>query len=378
MGVKNFFKVIKDTVPEAIQSVDLKQISGSWIGIDMSLTIYQVVLGIAVNTNITNKNNEEITHLYGLLKRLTIFKKLNVNLIAVFDGKACDLKTITLQNRKKQQEKNIIKDDSFKNRFTLTDKIINEVKEMLSVLGIPYMTAKSEADILLAKLYHDNKIQFILSDDSDIPIFGGHKLIRKLKSTSKTIEIVDISIVLEKLRWDQNKLIELACLLGNDYNKNPKSIGWKGSIKGLTEHKNMKEFLISKKKGEDLPVLMETFDYFKNAGKVETYDSTFIFGTEKIEIIEKYFIEKLSLNESNFKSLYNVWKKQIVFEVHKNKISLSNDCIEYLDQIFSKKKKGNYNDYMWLKNLHPYTLNLKIKDNLEELLNNKYFSNCVI
>lgn len=395
MGVKHLFKVLKSVSPDAISNKALSDLSGKCIGIDMSLSIYQVVLGIVATTNegLMNRKGEDITHLYGMLQRLSIFRKHNINVIAVFDGKPTKMKATTIEKRKQQQKKNIKKSNTYKTRFQITKTIIKEVKQMLDCLCVPYIDAKTEADVMLAKLYSESIIHLIASDDSDIPVFGGMKLIRKFKSTSKTIELVDFDIFLDTMKWTQQQLIDLACLLGNDYNKNPKQIGWKRSIEGLKTFGRMKPFLESKHRTKEIITLEGTAKYYESASYDETILGVeFEFKKPDIHALRWLLNSKLNINDKKSDQMVNIWRDCIEFKLIKTTSvtqTLSDVYVHRINDIISQTCKGNLIDYKFLQNTMSHTLYDKIgvlskitmfrNQLLEDSNSSKlYFTKCII
>ncbi len=262
MGIKNFTRAIKTLSPNAIENVDLSSLKDSVVGVDISLSMHQVYYGIREKLTY---NGKETTHIYGLYKRFEFMMKHGIKLVAVFDGKPPELKHETLKERAKVGP----------DRFRITDEHIKETKKLCTLMGIPIIQAKSEADIELAILYKLNKIQYILSNDSDIIIFGGMKLIRSVRNSEAMITNGDTIINEMKLlnkNFNHDSLIEIACLLGNDYNKNPKGIGVVRCINGMVKHNEMSKCLQEYGRECDLERLEISKDFFVKSTMIETID----------------------------------------------------------------------------------------------------------
>jgi len=258
MGIKNFTKAIKRVAPESIVTKDASNLRGSVVGVDISLSLYQVVCGI--NTTLTHKDRD-VTHIYGLYKRFSALKSCGANLVAVLDGKPPEMKNKTLERRATKPS-----------RFRITKQHIEDVGSLCDVLGIPVLQAKGEADVLLASLYENKQIDYIFSNDGDIVVYGGRKLIRSLRNNM--ITILDGDILLQGFRalnkdFSATSLIELGCLLGNDYNDNPKNIGVVRALNGMIKHNDMEKVLLDNNRSSDLPNLRCSKEIFLNAHKVE-------------------------------------------------------------------------------------------------------------
>lgn len=88
---------------------------------------------------------------------------------------------------------------------------------MLRLFGIPYITAPMEAEAQCAELLSLNLVDAIITDDSDVFLFGGYRVFKNMFNQSKTVECFLLSDLSRELGLDQGTLIRLAYLLGSDY-----------------------------------------------------------------------------------------------------------------------------------------------------------------
>ena len=93
-------------------------------------------------------------------------------------------------------------------------------------MGYQVIESPQEADAQLAFLSKKNLIQYIVSDDMDILLFGGDILLKKFSvATNKKIQEINLEILKKNLNFSQHDLIKLGVLLGSDYCDNsPMSI----------------------------------------------------------------------------------------------------------------------------------------------------------
>lgn len=120
---------------------------------------------------------------------------------------------------KNQQKKNLRDADE------VTQIMVLECQELLAQFGIPYITATSEAESQCAKLVQLGLVDGIVTDDSDVFLFGGTRVYRNMFNTAKTVECYVLSDLEREFDLDRNKLINLAHLLGSDYTDGIKKIG---------------------------------------------------------------------------------------------------------------------------------------------------------
>lgn len=88
---------------------------------------------------------------------------------------------------------------------------------MLRLFGIPYITAPMEAEAQCAELVSLGLVDGIITDDSDIFLFGGERVFKNMFNQSKTVECFLLADLSRELGLDRDTLIRLAYLLGSDY-----------------------------------------------------------------------------------------------------------------------------------------------------------------
>lgn len=88
---------------------------------------------------------------------------------------------------------------------------------MLRLFGIPYITAPMEAEAQCAELVSLGLVDGIITDDSDVFLFGGLRVFKNMFNQSKTVECFLLADLARELGLDRDKLVRLAYLLGSDY-----------------------------------------------------------------------------------------------------------------------------------------------------------------
>ena len=74
-----------------------------------------------------------------------------------------------------------------------------------------------EAEAQCATLFSLSLIEGIITDDSDVFLFGGGRVFRNMFNQSKTVECFLETDLSRELGLDRDKLVRLAYLLGSDY-----------------------------------------------------------------------------------------------------------------------------------------------------------------
>ncbi|KAG4303878.1 hypothetical protein PORY_002732 [Pneumocystis oryctolagi] len=136
------------------------------------------------------------------------------------------------------EELDLLMDQYKKNKKasdSITQIIIEECQVLLKLFGIPYITAYTEAEAQCAELVKLGLADGIITDDSDIFLFGGTKVYRNMFNHSKYVELYLLSDMELKLNLNRKKLINLAHLLGSDYTEGVPKIGPITALEILSE-----------------------------------------------------------------------------------------------------------------------------------------------
>lgn len=96
---------------------------------------------------------------------------------------------------------------------------------MLRLFGIPYITAPMEAEAQCAALVQLGLVDGVITDDSDVFLFGGLRVFKNMFNQSKTVECFLLSDLERELGLERGTLIRLAYLLGSDYTDGLPGVG---------------------------------------------------------------------------------------------------------------------------------------------------------
>ena len=145
---------------------------------------------------------------------------------------------------------------------TVADEMYSETRDLIKLLGIPYLEAPMEAEAQCAFLNRKKVVHGVLTEDSDAFLFGAVTVYRHLFAEGRFAEAYEANDIRQCLGLDQEKLITLAYLLGSDYTSGVRGVGIVNSMEileafpgptGLTEFRDwMKSVtLLDEEPGED-------------------------------------------------------------------------------------------------------------------------------
>jgi flap endonuclease-1 len=257
------------------KNIRLEDLSGKIIAIDAYNALYQYLSAIrqADGKPLMNRRGEITSHLSGLFYRTINLIEIGIKPVYVFDGKPPSLKQREIEKRKQireEAEKKYIESLEAgeieeariyaQQASRLTDKMVEDAMKLLQYMGIPYVISKSEGEAQAAYLAMKNDAWAAASQDYDSLLFGSPRLVRNLTISGKRKlprseayieiqpELIILDEVLKKLKITREQLIDIAILIGTDYNPEGfQGIGPKRAYSFITNYGNLKKALLSLK-----------------------------------------------------------------------------------------------------------------------------------
>ena len=113
--------------------------------------------------------------------------------------------------------------------------MVQECQQLLTLFGIPYITAPMEAEAQCAELVRLGLVDGIITDDSDTFLFGGTRIYKNMFNQSKYVECYLASDLEREFALDRGRLIRIAHLLGSDYTEGIPSVGPVTALELLAE-----------------------------------------------------------------------------------------------------------------------------------------------
>ena len=162
----------------------------------------------------------------------------------------------------------------------------DDAKTLLALLGIPYIQAPEEGEAQAAYLARKGDVWAANSRDYDSVLFGAPRLVRYVtisgqeflpsKGTSRPLipELIELEQLLKTLEISREELIDLAILVGTDFNQGIKRVGPKTALKLIKKHRTL-ENLPSEYQGQLPPETREIRNLFLNPPITNGYDLNF-------------------------------------------------------------------------------------------------------
>lgn len=100
---------------------------------------------------------------------------------------------------------------------SVSDRMISDCQELLRLFGVPYVVAPGEAEAQCAALEELSLVDGIITDDSDVFLFGGQLVYRNFFSNIKSISRYTGEDLQTFYGLNRSKLICLGMICGTDY-----------------------------------------------------------------------------------------------------------------------------------------------------------------
>ncbi len=120
--------------------------------------------------------------------------------------------------------------------------MVTECQQLLKLFGLPYVTAPMEAEAQCAELVKLGLVDGIVTDDSDIFLFGGTRVYKNMFNQAKFVECYLASDLEKEYALDRQKLIGIAHLLGSDYTEGLPTVGPVTALEILSEFGSLDAF----------------------------------------------------------------------------------------------------------------------------------------
>ncbi|XP_030385157.1 flap endonuclease 1 [Scaptodrosophila lebanonensis] len=260
MGILGLSKLIADLAPQAIRESEIKHFFGRKVAIDASMCLYQFLIAVrSEGAQLATANGDPTSHLMGMFYRTIRLLENGIKPVYVFDGKPPDLKSVELAKRASRREEaekalkvateagDVAEIEKFNRRLVRVTKEHNrEAKELLHLMGVPFVEAPCEAEAQCAALVKAGKVYATATEDMDALTFGSSKLLRYLTySEARKMPVKEFSYdkLLQLLELTSSEFIDLCILLGCDYCESIKGIGPKRAIELITSYRDIETIL---------------------------------------------------------------------------------------------------------------------------------------
>lgn len=229
MGVPHLNALFCSQCPHGVQKLPLQSFSGWKVAVDTSIYMYRY--------------KEQGVLLENIFNLVNMLKKHNIVPCFIFDGKPPEEKKALIKARKKEREaaaseysqiatlleneqdmneeekkQNVAKMETLKQKMTrITTHDIQNVKTLLDGMGVIWVEARGEADLLCARLCNKRFVNACLSDDMDMFVYGCPVVWRHISILQESVVSYNLGVICESLGMTKDQLTEVCVASETDY-----------------------------------------------------------------------------------------------------------------------------------------------------------------
>ncbi|KAI0206660.1 hypothetical protein F4808DRAFT_2492 [Astrocystis sublimbata] len=253
MGIQGLLPLLKSIQ----RPTELKKFSGETLGVDAYGWLHRGAIACAIELAQGKPTQKYVDF---AMNRVRMAKHFGVTPFLVFDGDFLPSKAATEASRAKRREEGrklgleLLKagkpsqaHHELQKAIDVTPEMARHLIEALKKATIPYVVAPYEADAQLVYLERHGFTSGIISEDSDLLVFGAKRLITKLDQYGQCVEINrrDFNACREVsfIGWDDKMFRHMAILSGCDYLDSIPSLGLKTAHRLLRKHKTVERII---------------------------------------------------------------------------------------------------------------------------------------
>ncbi|KAH6670944.1 exodeoxyribonuclease [Plectosphaerella plurivora] len=247
MGVSGLLPLLKSIH----RPTELKKFAGETLAVDAYGWLHRGAIACAVDLAQDKPTRKYVDF---AMHRVRMLRHFGVTPYIVFDGDFLPSKAMTEGSRAKRRDESkklgqeLLKAGKASQAFNEFQKAIDVTPEMarnlideLKQLQVPYVVAPYEADAQMVYLERQGLVSGIISEDSDLLVFGCKRLLTKLDQYGNCIEVNrrDFCAVREVslTGWTDADFRHMAILSGCDYLAGINNMGLKTAYRMIRKHK---------------------------------------------------------------------------------------------------------------------------------------------
>ena len=251
------------------KNINLEDLKSKSLAVDANNVLYQFLSLIRTpnGTPLMDSRGNITSHLVGLMFRSTrLIHDYGIHLVFVFDGKPPQLKEREIEKRREARKKatqeyeKALKMGDYATAWSkavmtsrLTKPLIDDAKRLLGLLGIPYFQAPSEGEAQTAYMAKKGDVWAANSRDYDSLLFGAPRLVRYVAISGKEFlpskgvsrplepEFISLENLLSHHKITREQLVDLAILIGTDFNEGIRGIGPKTALRLMRKHGRLED-----------------------------------------------------------------------------------------------------------------------------------------
>ncbi len=244
-----------------LKETSLDALAGRVIAVDAYNMLYQFLSIIRQpdGTPLMDSAGRITSHLSGLIYRTTNLMEKGLKLVFVFDGRPPELKAGVLQARsvrrteasRRWEEAKVARvpeEEALKFAKASTriaPGMVEDAKKLMDYLGIPWVQAPSEGEAQAAFMAQRGDAELVASQDYDSLLFGAPMMVRNLSAPRRRtkLELAVLNDIEERLGLTREELVDVAILVGTDFNPGIRGIGAKRALKLIKEYHSIDKLI---------------------------------------------------------------------------------------------------------------------------------------
>ncbi|CAG8186160.1 unnamed protein product [Penicillium nalgiovense] len=267
----------------------IKNFNGQTLGVDAYGWLHRGTVACSVDLVLDNPTRKHIDFVLNRVRMLLFF---GVKPYLVFDGDNLPSKAATEQDRyrRRQESKSLGLElqrkgrmpeayQEFQKAVDVTPYMARQLIEELKQMNVQYVVAPYEADAQLVYLEQQGDIQGIISEDSDLLVFGAKRLISKLDQHGDCIEINRANFTacreVSLVGFSDPDFRNMCILSGCDYLTNIPKLGLKTAYRIIRKHRSVEKALRMLQFEGNFRVPADYFANFKQAELTFLYQRVF-------------------------------------------------------------------------------------------------------
>jgi flap endonuclease-1 len=249
------------------ERTSLKALKGRSFAIDASIEIHRFLALIRKpdGTLFTDQSGRTTSHLIGLLTWTSrLITEYSMSPIFVFDGVPNALKRKTLDARRVARRRaeteysDAVSRGDYSKAWSkavmtgrVTRDILDDAKRLLTLIGVPWLDALEDAEAQASHMAARGDVWAVGSKDYDSLLYGAPILARYLSIAGQEFlpaqrrmrplvpELVKLSENLRELGISREQLVDLAILVGTDFNEGVKGVGPKRALSLVRKNESL-------------------------------------------------------------------------------------------------------------------------------------------
>ncbi len=228
------------------QPCRLSEIAGQTVAVDANNLLWTFVTGMARGGQPEGPHGRPISHIIGLVNRVSLYARHGIPSVWVFDGEQPSLKEATLAERQAKIQAAREAGDELAGT-KLESFQIQEAKDLLDALGVPWIQAPAESDAQCAHWVRHEVVDAAVTQDYDAALHGCPVTYRNLKATGRrSPERMTLAPALDREGITREQLVDAAILIGTDYNDGIHGVGPVTALKLVRKHGDLRGALAAR------------------------------------------------------------------------------------------------------------------------------------